>query len=344
LASLICAGPDAGFVMSDGLEHAREKTPAMRPRNGDGHGAVKPQEIPRPGWKAIGGRVMNRISADNLSVIAAGVAFYAFLAIPSALTALVVLYGLIANTSDVQHQVSLMAGVVPKDALNLIVRQLKAVTSTSNSTLGISLVVAVFLAIWGSRSGMSTLISALNIANAEPEKRSFIRFQFAALGLTAGAIVFAVISLALIAVLPAVIDFLPFGHFGKTVAAVIRWPVLLAIVVVGLAAIYRYGPCRSEPRWRWVSWGATIATVLWLAGCALFSVYVGEFANYNKSYGSLGAVVALMMWLYLSAFLVLLGAVLNAEMEHQTARDTTTGPEEPMGRRGAKMADTVARD
>jgi membrane protein len=315
----------------------------MRPSDGAGHGAAQPREIPRPGWKAIASRVGSRISTDNISVIAAGVAFYAFLAIPSALTALVVLYGLIANPDDVQRQLASMGGLVPKEALDLVGRQLTAVTSTSNSTLGISLIIAVLIAIWGARSGMSTLISALNIANAEPEKRGFIRFQLAALALTAGAIVFAVLSLLLIAVLPAAIGFLPFGDFGKTVASVLRWPVLVGIVVVGLAAIYRYGPCRSEPRWRWVSWGAAVATILWLAGSALFSVYVGQFANYNKSYGSLGAVVALMMWLYLSAFVVLLGAVLNAEMEHQTARDTTTGPEEPMGQRGAKMADTVAR-
>jgi len=330
--------------MSGDLEHAREKTLGMRPRNDTGHDAAQPREIPRTGWKAIASRVGSRISADNLSVIAAGVAFYAFLAIPSALTALVVLYGLIADPNGVQHQLTSIGGLMPKDALDLVGRQLKAVTSTSNSTLGISLIVAVIIAIWGARSGMSTLINALNIANAEPEKRGFIRFQLAALGMTAGAILFAVISLLLIAILPAAIGFLPFGDFGKTVATVVRWPVLLVIVVLGLAAIYRYGPCRSEPRWRWVSWGAAVATILWLAGSALFSVYVGEFANYNKSYGSLGAVVALLMWLYLSAFVVLLGAVLNAEMEHQTKRDTTTGSEEPMGRRGAKMADTVARD
>ena len=215
-------------------------------------------------------------------------------------------------------------------------------TSGPPATLGLSLVISVLVAIWGARSAMSTLITALNVAYAEEEKRGFIRFQVAAFGLTAAAIVFAAVALALIAILPAVISLLPLGEFGRTLAAVLRWPILVLLMMVGLAALYRYGPSRAEPKWRWVSWGAVAATLLWLAGSALFSLYVSKFASYNKAYGSLGGVVVLQMWLYLSAFAVLLGAELNAEMEHQTERDTTTSPEEPMGRRGARMADTVA--
>jgi membrane protein len=156
-------------------------------------------------------------------------------------------------------------------------------------------------------------------------------------------VLFAVVALALIAVLPAIIDLLPFGGFGKTLAAIIRWPILLALLMVCLAAIYRFAPSREEPRWRWVSWGAVVATVLWIIGSALFSLYVGKFASYDKTYGSLGGVVVLLMWLYLSSFIVLLGAQLNAEIEHQTARDSTTGRQQPMGTRGARVADTVGR-
>ncbi len=322
----------------DRLAHAREKTQAMPA----GREADHPHEIPPRGWRDILLRVKERISRDNISIIAAGVAFYAFLAIPSTLTALVTLYGLLFNPADVERQVSSLHGVLPGDAASLITDQLKALASGPPATLGLSLIISVLVALWGARSAMSTLITALNVGYAEEEKRGFIRFQLAAFGLTAAAIVFAVVALALIAVLPAVIGVLPLGDAGKTVAAALRWPILMLLIIVGLAGIYRYAPSRSEPKWRWVSWGAAAATLLWIVGSALFSLYVGKFAAYNKTYGSLGAVVVLQMWLYLSAFAVLLGAELNAEMEHQTERDTTTPPEQPMGRRGARMADTVA--
>ncbi len=317
----------------DGREHA-----------GHGHHADAPSEIPSHGWKQVLWRVKERLGHDNISIIAAGVAFYAFLAIPSALTALVALYGLAFDPAEVGRQASSLAGVVPDQAMQLISQQLQAITSRPSSTLGIGFIVALVVALWSARSGMSTLMTALNIAYAEEERRGFLRFQAAALGLTAGAVLFALVSIALVAVLPAIIDLLPFGDAGKTLASVVRWPVLLVLVVSGLAAVYRYAPSRREPKWRWVSWGAALATILWIVGSALFSVYVGEFASYNKTYGSLGAVVVLMMWLYVSAYAVLLGAELNAELEHQTACDTTAGPPKPMGTRGAWAADTVTRD
>jgi membrane protein len=186
------------------------------------------------------------------------------------------------------------------------------------------------------------VIAAINIAYEEEEKRSFIKFQVAALGLTLAAVVFAVIALALVAVLPAIIDLLPFGEVGKLIASIVRWPVLILLMMAALAAVYRYAPCRAEPKWRWVSWGAAVATLLWGIGSALFSIYVSQFASYDKSYGSLGAVVVLLMWLYLSSFVVLVGAELNAELEHQTERDSTTGRPKRLGQRDARMADTVA--
>jgi membrane protein len=207
----------------------------------------------------------------------------------------------------------------------------------------VGLIVSVLIALWSARSGTSTMITVINIAYKEPEKRNFIRLNAISLGLTFGAVVFAAIALALIAILPAIVDLLPFGSFGKTIASIVRWPILIVLVTVVLAAIYRFAPSRDEPNWRWVSWGATIATLLWILGSALFSIYVGKFASYDKSYGSLGAVVVLLMWLYLSAFVVLLGAELNAEIEHQTARDSTTGRPQPMGQRGAKVADSIGK-
>jgi membrane protein len=308
-----------------------------------GRSADQPSDVPKRGWWDILMRVKDDISEKNLSLVAAGAAFYALLAIPSAITALISLYGLVLDPGNIQKQVQAMAGVLPDEAIRLLSDQLQTLASHSSSTLGVGLIVSVSLALWSARSATSSMIVALNIVYEEPEKRGFIWFQAVTLGLTAGIVLFMLVALALVAVLPAIIDFLPFGEFGKTIASIARWPVLLVMVMIGLSAFYRYAPSRETPRWRWVSWGAVVATVLWLIGSALFSLYVAKFASYDKSYGSLGGVVVLLMWLYLSAFVVLLGAELNAEIEHQTARDSTTGRSKPLGTRGAKMADTIGR-
>lgn len=318
--------------------HARTKSGEMHGRH-----ARWPSEIPKRGWWDVALRVKNDISQKNLSLIAAGAAFYAFLAIPSAITALVSLYGLIADPGDVQRQVQAMQGVMPGEAVSLISAQLTNLTSHSSKTLGIGLVLSVLVALWSATSATTSMMSALNIVYGENEKRGLIKYYASAYALTAATVIVAIIALALIAVLPAALGLLPLGDVGKTIASIVRWPILVALVVVALAVVFRFAPSREEPRWRWVSWGAVGATILWLIASALFSVYVGQFASYNKSYGSLGAVVVLLMWLYLSALAVLLGAELNAEIEHQTARDSTTGEPSPMGKRGAKMADTLGK-
>lgn len=322
--------------------YARMKTGA--PRAADdarGRRAERPSDIPRRGWRDILLRIKDAVSGKSLSLVAAGAAFYAFLAIPSAIAALVSLYGLMADPAEVRRQVDAMRGVVPGEAVGLLSDQLKALTSHSNKTLGIGLVLSVLVALWSAKSATTSMMSALNIAFEESEKRGILRYYATAFALTFSMIVLAILALGLIAVLPAALGVLPLGDTGKAVASIMRWPVLVVLIMAALAVIYRFGPSREQPRWRWVSWGAAAAVLLWIAGSALFSVYVGEFASYDKSYGSLGAVVVLLMWLYLSAYAVLLGAELNAEIEHQTARDTTTGREQPMGRRGAKVADTL---
>lgn len=329
----------------DGFEPpGRDASPTRRQEaSPHGLGAPRPEGTPAHGWKDILLRVANRIGRANISVYASAVAFYAFLAIPSALTALVALYGLMFDPSNVEQQVEGLRGVVPQEVLGVISDQLKAVTLNSNSKLSISFAVALLVAIFGARSATSTLITALNVAYDEEEKRNFIRFQLVAFGMTAAAVVFAVVSIALVAVLPAVIELLPLGDTGKTLAGVLRWPVLLVLVIIGFALIYHYAPCRPDAHWRWISPGAVVATLLWLAGSALFSVYVGQFASYNKTYGSLGAVAVLLMWLYLSAFAALLGAQLNAEMERQTEHDTAEGEQKPVRTRGAKVAGQAVR-
>jgi membrane protein len=308
-----------------------------------GREATWPSDIPSRGWRDVGMRVFENISRTNMSMIAASLAFFAFLAIPAALTALVALYGLAFDPSAVGNQIAAMKGVIPDDAIGLLSGELTQITSSSSSKLSFALVLSVIIALWSTRSGTSSLMTALNIAYEEQEKRNLLRFYRDALALTLCGIVFAVLAIALVAVLPAVIDLLPLGDDAKLAAAFVRWPVLLLLVAASLAAVYRYAPSREQAKWRWVSWGAAIATVLWLGGSVLFSVYVSHFASYDKSYGSLGAVVALLMWLYVTSFVVLLGAEINAEIEHQTARDSTTGQPKPMGERGAAMADTLGK-
>ncbi len=294
------------------LAHARE--------------ATWPSHIPARGWRDIAFRVAADISRTNLSLIAAGLAFFAFLAIPAALTALVALYGLAFDRSAVQGQLAALKGVIPADVVGILSGELTRITSSSGSKLSFALALSVVIALWSARSGTSSLMSALNIAYGESEKRSLFRFYFDAMMLTACGTLFAILAVALVAVLPAAIAVLPLGDYAKAAAAGARWPVLLLLVTLSFAAIYRYAPCRTLVRWRWVSWGAAIATVLWLGGSALFSLYVSSFATYDRTYGSLGAVVALLMWLYFSCFVVLLGGTINAEMEHQTVREGMAGP------------------
>jgi membrane protein len=308
-----------------------------------GHDAGTPSDIPRRGWWDILLRVKDSVSDKNLSLVAAGAGFYLLLAIPAAFTALISLYGLVADTAGVQRQVEGMRGILPAEAITLLSSQLATLASHANSTLGVGLAASLGLALWSARSGTASMIAALNIAYEEPEKRSFVWFQFIALSLTLGTILGAIVALGLVAVLPAIIDLLPLGGFGKLLASIARWPILMILVMGGLAAFYRFAPSRREPQWRWVSWGAVVATLLWIAASALFSLYVSEFASYDQTYGSIGGVVVLLMWLYLSCFVVLLGAAINAEIEHQTRRDSTVGGTRPMGQRGARMADTVGR-
>jgi membrane protein len=235
-----------------------------------------------------------------------------------------------------------MESFIPPEAAKLIGDQLAAVVQASNSKLGVGLIIGLGIALWSANYGTTALMSALNVAYGEKEKRGTLEYWMHSLLLTASLIVFGILSIVLIAVIPAVIGLLPFGDFGQTIVSWLRWPALVLLSTIGLAIIYRYAPSRAEPRWSWVSWGAFAATVLWLIGSALFSLYVGKFASYNKTYGSLGAVVVLLMWLWLTGYAIIMGAELDAEMEHQTARDTTDPPKKPMGRRGAYVADTVA--
>jgi membrane protein len=305
-----------------------------------GRGADKPSDIPRLGWRDILKRTKDEIAKDNISILSAGVAFFLLLGLIPGLAALISIYGLVSDPAQVQEQFQAVSGVMPAAVAELLTDQMTRIAeSTGGATLGA--ILGILIALWGGSVAIKNLMYALNIAYDEQERRSFIRFTATALVMTLAAVLVGVLAIGLIVALPAVLSWIGIENDAQLIANLIRWPLLAILGVVTLAALYRFGPSRAKPEWTWVSWGSIVAMVLWLLASVLFSVYVSNFGSYNQTYGSLGAVVVLLLWLYISAFVVLLGAELNSEMEHQTARDTTEHPRKPMGRRGAHVADNL---
>lgn len=310
--------------------------------DGRGRSAERPQDIPAAGWKDSTKRVISEISDKNLLLVSGGIAYSILLALFPALAALVSFYGLVANPSQITQQVTSLSGMLPHEVQQIVTGQLHSITASSSGSLGVAAIVGLLLALWSARGGMSGLISGINIAYEEKETRSFLRFNLIAIALTIFAIVGGLIAIALVAVLPAAVRDVPVGHFLQWLILLLEWPLLVALFLIGLAVLYRFASARDEPQWRWVTPGAIAATALWIAGSILFGVYSNKFSSYNKTYGSLAGAVVLMTWLYLSAFSILLGAAINAQLEQQTAKDTTRGSSQPLGRRGAHAADTVA--
>jgi len=305
--------------------------------------AETPVQIPPRGWWQVLKRAFKESSADNAPMLAGGVAFFAFLAVFPALIAALTLYGLVADPVQIQQQMQSLSGALPDASRQLISEQLTAVTRTSGGALTVGLIVALLAALWSTSSATGNLITAVNLAYDEEETRNFVKVRATALGLTFGAIVFVLVTLALVAVVPVALNVLGLGVVGRVVAQVVRWVLLIGVVIVGLAVVYRVAPNRDGARFGWVTPGALVAAALWVLGSAGFSLYVSSFGNYNKTYGALAGVVVLMLWLYLTSYIVLLGAEINAEAERQTERDTTKGEPAPMGQRGATAADTLAQ-
>jgi membrane protein len=284
-------------------------------------------------------RVKAEVKDDNVSLLAAGVAFYAMLAIFPAIIAVVTVYGMVADPDQVKTQVGEFAKSLPSGADQLLTTQLTSVVNAGRQALSIGLVLSLLALFWSVSSGVQGLVKSLNVIYDEKESRGFVKLRGLSLLLTLGAIVVAVVALALITVFPGAIDRLGLGQAGQVAASVARWVVLAVLVLLALGVVYRLGPDRANPRWRWVSSGAVVALVLWLLGSVGFSYYVDNFGKYNQTYGAMAAVIILLLWLFLSAFAVLLGAEFNAETERQQAGDTTTGPDRPPGQRGAEVAD-----
>jgi membrane protein len=269
--------------------------------------------------------VRDKQNKDNLSIVAAGVAFYAFLAIFPALAALVSIYGLFADPARVQSQITSFGNLVPPQAFDIIQGQLQSVAHSSGGALGAGVFVGLLLTVWSATKGMKALTKALNIAYGTEESRGFFRQNALAIFLTLGAIIFIIISLTLIMVVPILLQFIGLGGIAKSLMSWLRWPLLAILVIIGLAVLYRFAPDRAPEKWHWHNWGAVTATVLWLAVSGLFSLYVSHFGNYNKTYGSFGAVVILMLWFWLTTYIVLLGAELNAAMVRRKAQKIDRG-------------------
>jgi membrane protein len=308
---------------------------------GRGREAETPTKIPAQGWKDVLWRTYEEFGNDRVMSVAAGVTYYALLAVFPAIAALVSIYGLFADPATIEQHLAALSGVMPGGALDIIREQVTRIASQGGGTLGFGFVFGLLISLWSANAGMKAVFDALNIVYDEDEKRSFVMLNLQSLTFTLCAIGFVILAIGGIVVLPIVLDFVGLGSGTQWLLAIVRWPVLLAGVVLGLALLYRYGPSRDKAEWKWVTPGGLVAAVLWLGGSMLFSWYVANFGSYNETYGSLGAVIGFMTWIWLSTTVVLLGAEINAETEHQTAQDTTEGDERPMGTRGAQMADSV---
>jgi membrane protein len=305
-----------------------------------GRQARKPTEIPARGWWDIAVRVKDELNKDNVSIIAAGLALYALLAVFPALGAAVSIYGLFASPEQIAQHITSFEGVLPAQATEILQSQLQSL-SGQQEVLSFGLVIGVLIALWSARKGMVALMTAVNVAYDEREERGFIKQIFVSLVFTVGAVIgFLAVVLFAVAV-PLAIEFLPLGRAAEIVILVVRWAVLWFLAVSGMAIIYRFAPDRHEPKWKWLSVGSCVAATLWLIGSLLFAIYARSTASYGETYGALGGVVVLLMWFYLTGYSLVLGAEINSEMERQTKKDTTEGPSKPMGQRDAYAADTL---
>jgi membrane protein len=292
-------------------------------------GSLRLYQIPLKGWWQIAQNVVRKIGRDNLSVVSAGCAFYALFAIFPALTAAISLFGLTTDPATVERQFGALAAVLPPQAYEIVIDQIRRIAQTSGQALGSGLVVSLVIALWSANLGTQAMFSALNIAYGAPERRSILRFYASAIGYTIIGILALVVMLLAIVYVPILFD--DAGHIEayETIVRATRWPAIALLALLFLAFIYHYGPSRGDAKWRWITVGSVFATLLWLLGSVGFSYYVSNFANYDRMYGSLGAVIILLFWLYLSFYIILLGAEINAELELHTAQNM------PRGQRGA---------
>jgi membrane protein len=305
-----------------------------------GRGAQAPTEIPAAGWRDVLLRVVHGISEDRITTIAGGVTFFVLLAIFPGLAGLISLYGLFADSGTIAQHLDSLAGIMPEGGLQIVRDQLQQLTSQPPQKLGFAMAGGLAISLWSANGGIKAMFEGLNAVYHENEKRSFIRLNAISLTFTLGILGFVMVSLLTITVVPQLLAAYGFPGIGEIVN-VARWPTLLLIASLMIAVIYRFGPSRNRAQWRWISPGSIFAAVVWIAASLLFSWYTSHFGSYNKTYGSLGAAIGFMTWMWISTIVILVGAKINAELEHQTAVDTTDGHPAPRGERGARMADTI---
>jgi membrane protein len=305
-----------------------------------GDEAVYPTDIPRQGWQQVAKRVWSETQIDKVPLLAAGVAFWGLISLFPAMIASVSLYGLVSDTAMVTRQAEAITDALPPDAASLIVDQMRAISARSQDSLSFSLLLSLLLALWTSSAAVSNMMSAINTAYDEEETRGYLRRKGIAVLLSLGAIVFVVVAVGLIAVAPVLLDTFVSDQTTRTLLQVGRWTGLVLAVMGGTAVLYKVAPDRDAPRLAWVSTGSLVATAAWLVASGGFALYVDNFGRYSQTYGTVAGVAILMLWLWMTALIVLVGAEINAEAEQQTTVDTTVGEPRPMGSRNAVKADS----
>ena len=306
-----------------------------------GRNATSPAQMPLRGWGDIARRVWQRLDEDNVSILSAGVAFYAMLAVFPALGAIVSVYALIAEPADVQAHFERVSSFMPGDVSSIFNEQLLALASQEQQELSVGLIFSILLGIWSAHRGVDALVRAVTVAYKETESRNFFKLNALTYVMTLGAVLMVVTAITLMVGLPTIVAFLPFSGLMTALGGLLGWLLFVSIAVFAISVLYRFGPPRAPAKWRWVSAGALMATVLWMIGSISFSYYVSQFGQYNETYGTLSAIVVLLTWFFVTSFSLVLGATVNAELEHQTRLDSTSGKPKPMGERGAQVADTL---
>ncbi len=306
-----------------------------------GRNAETPVDIPATGWKDVAFRLKDEIAADRVGLIAAGVAFYGLLALFPAITALIAISGLLVEPNDIVDQLSSLSGVMPEEVISIITNQATAVAGSREGALGLAAAFGILVALYSASKGMASLIQGINVAYDEEEERGFIKLKLVTVGLTIFLVVSVLIALLSTLGLPALLAFIDRGPMIEIILTGGLWLGLVALTIFGLSVLYRYAPSRDAAEWKWASVGAIVGCLMWVVASAGFAFYVNNFGSYNESFGTLAGVIVLLMWFWISGFIILLGAELNAELEAQTRVDTTVGRDLPMGARDAKKADVL---
>ena len=306
--------------------------------------ATSPLSVTRHGWWRILRRVYGSIQQHHIGMMASSIAFYGLLSLFPAIAALIAIWGMYADPVQVQQQLVNLDQFIPNEAASIIEQQAEVVSASAGRGLNLTAIGSLIFTLYSASKSVQSFTEGLNIIYGEKEQRHFLVQIMINFALTLGMILLAIIMLFSVAILPVVMNLFPFADTLTTSLYYLRWLIMLGIITLGIAVLYRFGPNRSAPRWEWLSIGTITSTFLWILGSLGFSLYVSHFGSYNSTYGSIGAVVVLLMWFWLSAYIILLGASINCELERTTAQDSTTGHSKPLGQRNAYATDTVADD